>query len=329
MFNVVYCCNNLYAPYVGVSMLSFLEHNYKDFDGITMHIINDDVSDDYKDKLTKITDKYENVSIKFHDFNLSDYNCEPKRRFNHPIAFSFLFISSILEDVDKAMYLDADSIITGSYKDMYDNVDISNKFGAAVLDIPIPYLKRNLGIEGKDYYNNGFFWLNLDYIRENNLVEKFVEVVNTRAYLPFCDQDTISIVMNDKDVVKLHPKYNFVGYFSVFDYDNVMNIFSLEPEDYYSKEEIDEAMADPIFNHFIDLFAGAPWNDTTNPRYELYMKYAKMTPFEYDEIFQEKPLSLWRRTVFKLRFILPNSLFAKFSAFYLRRFVDEPNLKEQ
>ena len=328
MFDVVYCCNDLYAPYVGVSMLSLLENNYKDFDEITIHIINDKVSDDYKNKLSKITEKYDNSHIKFYDFILEDFNCKPKREYNHPIAFSFLFISSLLSDVSKAMYLDADSIIAGSYKDLIDNTDIDGKFGASVLDIPIPYLKKNLGIEGKEYYNSGFFYLNLDFIRENNLEEKFVEVVNTRAYLPYCDQDTVSIVVDDKDIIKVHPRYNFVGYFHEFDYDNIMKIFDLKPEDYYPKEQLDEAMEKPVFNHFINLFAGAPWNDVTNPKYEEYMKYAKMTPFEQDEFFQEKPLSLWRRTIFKLRHVLPNSVFAKFASIYVKRVIDEPNLKE-
>ena len=328
MFDVVYCCNDLYAPYVGVSMLSFLENNCNDFDEITIHIVGDNISDNYKNKLNQIIDRYTNASIMFYEFNLADYNCEPKREYNHPIAFSFLFLSSIL-NVDKVMYLDADSVISGSYKELIDNTDIDNKFGASVLDVYRPYHKKNLGIEGRDYYNTGFVWLNLDFIRKNNLEQKFLDIVNTRAYLPFCDQDTMGMVVNDKDIIKVHPKYNFVGYFLEFSYEDVLKIFSLKPQDYYPKNEVEEAKNSPVFNHFINFFVGAPWNDTSNPMYDLYMKYADMTPFEYDDIFQEKKLSLWRRVFFGIGKLLPNFLLVKIASFYLKHVLDEPNLKEK
>ncbi len=322
MINIVYCSNNNYAPYVGVSMISFLENNHTEFNKINIHIIDSEISEDYKNKLKKIVEPYKNSNIEFHKFNINDYGCTPKKCNFPDITFASLFLHTLLdENIDKVLYLDADSIITGSFKNLIENTEFSNdKLIAAALDVPLKCERNKLKLKHPDYFNTGLLLLDLNRIRYLNIDEEIINTVNN-TYLRFADQDAYNIIYNGK-ILKISPKYNLFGYFHEFDYKNVMKCFSLEHDEYYTEEEIIEAKENPIFNHFINLFHVNPWDDSTNPLFELYEHYGNKTPFEKESLYHSKPKPLIKRILFKLRFILPDSIFSKISSYYIKHFVD-------
>ena len=59
---VTYCCSNLFAEVVSVSIISLFENN-RDFSKITIFIFDDNISDKNKHRLNLIASQYDRVII--------------------------------------------------------------------------------------------------------------------------------------------------------------------------------------------------------------------------------------------------------------------------
>lgn len=91
MVDIVYCCDNNYVPYVGISMVSFLENNFNNFNSINVPVVEDNISKKYKNKLKKIIQDFDNVTLSFYKFNLNNFvNTNNKSNYSN-IVYSSLF----------------------------------------------------------------------------------------------------------------------------------------------------------------------------------------------------------------------------------------------
>lgn len=122
------------------------------------------------------------------------------------MALMRLAFSKILPDVDRILYLDVDTIVNANIEELFE-IDMKDK---AVCGI------RDKGMPGKDsnpYVNSGVLLMNLDYIRNSNLDDRMIEMLNTKERYLYPDQDVMNIVCaNHKGLIS--DKYNT---FSVFD----------------------------------------------------------------------------------------------------------------
>ena len=55
MLNVVFASDNNYAPFLGVAITSLIKNNQEDFDKINIFILDDEISEDNKKRLEKLT----------------------------------------------------------------------------------------------------------------------------------------------------------------------------------------------------------------------------------------------------------------------------------
>lgn len=288
MLNIAYCCDDNYIPYVGVSMISCIENNLNDFNKIIFHIIIDsNVTDESKDKLKRNISKYQNCEVIFYPFNpegpmpISDY---------HPIVNAILFIPNLIP-VDKLLFLDADTLVLDSLKELF-KLDLEDNYCAGVFDVIPPYFKEKIGFSKEDkYYNSGFVLMDLERMRKDSIGGKFLNELSKEYKYP--DQDIINIVLKDK-IFTLPPKYNFHGYFLEWDSKNVLKVYSMDYEYYYSEEDIKKSKENIICTHFLNLFSDVPWKDETNPMYDEFKKYATKTSFSNDEIFVSSNFPRWK-----------------------------------
>lgn len=163
MLNVVFAADDNYASFLSISLNSLLEHNSTDFDHINVFILDDGISEENKAKITSLTKNY-SCSISFietkkldeMDFNV--LGLERNLNKSSLTIYARLFISTLLpKDVDKILYLDCDSLIVDSYKELW-NLEISNYYCAAVLDGINTSVKEKLGFKKDEIYiNSGFY----------------------------------------------------------------------------------------------------------------------------------------------------------------------------
>jgi lipopolysaccharide biosynthesis glycosyltransferase len=285
--NVVYASDNRYAQHVGVSMTSLFENNL-DFKNINIYLIDNNISSENKNKLTWICKKYKRT-IEFINF---DYiGKKLKLNINNSISissYSRLFLSTVLdESIEKVIYLDCDSIINGSLIELWKK-DLSNYYVAGVCDSVSEDTKIKVNMD-KDapYINAGMLLINLKKWREHNIEEKFLEFIDSyKGQVFHHDQGTINGVLNEKIFI-LHPKYNAMTPFFTMKRREIVEYYGLT--EFYSENELTEAIRNPIFVHFTPAFVNRPWiKGCKHPLSSLYKKYLDLTPWEGTKPFNDR-----------------------------------------
>jgi lipopolysaccharide biosynthesis glycosyltransferase len=277
-FHVVYSSDNHYAQHVGVSLLSLFEHN-KQFADIQVHLIENNISPENKGKLEDVCRTY-NRSITFIGFN----EIAGKLKLNignaiSPNSYARLFIPSIIGDgVDKVIYFDCDSVINGSFSELWQ-MDIGDNYVAGVGDTVSDETKIKVGMDPRSpYINAGMLVINLKKWREDDAEGHFIDFIAAHNGQVFHhDQGTINGVMNGK-MLLLHPKYNAMATFFTMSRSEMMQYYGLKQ--YYSEQELNEAASAPIFVHFTPAFAKRPWVEgCKHPKAALYRQYLDMSPW--------------------------------------------------
>ncbi|ALT69301.1 glycosyltransferase family 8 protein [Methanobrevibacter millerae] len=292
MFNVVLASNNEYSSFLCITLISLLENNKNDFNDINVFILSDGITNKNINKIKDVVNEYE-CSLHFiKTKNIEDLNFHIASLDRDNIisftTYSRLFISSLLpKDIDKILYLDCDSLIVDSLKQLWDE-DISDYYCAGVLDCCNTTIQEMLGYSKEDkYVNAGVLLINLKKWRENNVEEKFIEFIkdNQNRFYQH-DQGVINVIFKDKIKI-ISPKYNLQRYFQYMPY-FVSRKFCCIEHEYYSKEIMDDARKNPIFLHFCAADVFRPWKNPDHPYAELYQYYAKLSNSESAIVYSTK-----------------------------------------
>lgn len=286
IMNVVFASDDNYVPLLIISLVSFLKSNAKDFKNINVFILDDGISD----KNINLIDS------KIRDFNCSTYFIKTKNidemdikiaslersNFNSLTTYSRLFVSNLLpKNIDRVLYLDCDSLIVNSFKELWD-LDISDYYCAGVLDSINTAVKQKLGFSKEDnHYNAGVLLINLKKWREDNVEEKFINfmIENQNRFYQH-DQGVINNVFKNK-IKTVDPKYNLQGYFQFLDY-NLSRKFACMETEYYSRDTLSNSQKNPVFLHFCSANYFRPWNNPIHPYASLYEEYA--TSLDVEEV---------------------------------------------
>lgn len=218
ILNIVFASDDNYVPLLSVCMISLLENNSKDFDNINIFILDNNINKNNKIKLKSIINNY-NAHLKFININVIEKieGITPIIRDNNLSysTYSRLFIASLLpKDINKVLYLDCDSLVCGSFKELWE-LNIKNYSCAAVYDqynMGSKFLKEllNLNKDG-DYYNSGLLLINLDYWRKNNIESDFTNyLTKNKSKIWWHDQDVINAVLKDS-ILPIDIKYNLMS----------------------------------------------------------------------------------------------------------------------
>ncbi|PKN53491.1 MAG: glycosyltransferase family 8 protein [Deltaproteobacteria bacterium HGW-Deltaproteobacteria-13] len=273
--NVVFATDRGYLQHLAVALISLLANN----SGMNVYVINQDISGTDWRKLEKL---FAGKDSKLIDAKIDD------RRIERLITHSYftkanyyrLFIPDIVKG-DRALYLDADIVVTQRIDDLY-HTEISDTFLAAV-DNPEINNRYDLEMESSaKYFNSGVMLINLEYWRAHTIKEKVIEFVSRKPeVIRFVDQDGLNSVINGQ-WRELHPKYNLHTV--------------LLSSDYASDPQIREAMDNPVIIHYTGLHK--PWHlGDSHPYKRLYWKYLRMTPYKYSIPDDINMINILRRII--------------------------------
>lgn len=332
MLNVLFAADNNYASFLKISLISLLENNTDDFDHINVYILDDGINNKNKRKIINLTSNY-SCSITFIEtkkLDKMDFNVlglERNLNKSSLTTYARLFMSTLLpENIDKIIYLDCDSLIVDSYKELW-KLDISNYYCAGVLDGINTSIKEKLGFKKEDeYINAGFLLVNLEKWRKNNVEETFIKfmVENQHKFYQH-DQGVLNNVFKKKILI-VEPKYNLQIYFQTLDYDLARKYTCMETK-YYTKEIVDECRKHPVFLHFCGPNYDRPWFNKYHPYAELFKKYAIKANCE-DVITYINELPLKAKIFYKgMNNILIRLTLKIIPTFLVRRLINKNALK--
>lgn len=324
MLNVLFSSSNEFSPLLRIALTSLLQNNSDDFDCINVFILDSGISQKNKDNINSLMERY-SCKITFIKNDIAESIIDylwPHKSKNAPPTFATyarLFIPSLLPaDIDKILYLDCDTLILGSYEELW-KLDISNYYCAGVLE---PVVNDDLKKEFwffnvTDYINSGFLVINLKKWREDNVEEKFIEFLSSHRGEYYCaDQGVINMVFENKIKI-IPPKYNLIGFFQIYDYNRAKKVHGIKTE-FYTKEIVDESRKNPILVHFVGSNS-LPCYNKDSKYAEIYKHYAEMADCEW--IIQYKNQPIWKpKVLFKKAYdsvarvaliFVPSSVFSK------------------
>lgn len=303
ILNILYASNNEYSPFLGVSLYSLLKNNIHDFNQIKIFVLDDEINEENKEKITSIAKKFDAEIIFFMTKDIqktigeNTYYME-KNGIKSMTPYSRLFSASILPPINKVLYVDSDSLILNSFKELW-KIDIDDFYCAGVIDtLGIDYVKNQIDLEKKfEYINCGFLLINLKKWREEHIEEKFFKFLKEHNdKFIFHDQGIINGVLKNK-ILYLHPKYNLLGNLQGISYHK--SIKRAGSPNYYNKKTIEEAQNNPIFVHFCGGAITKPWKNKKHIYYNIYKEFSDKTPFK-EEINSKQEISMLEYLTYKI-----------------------------
>lgn len=282
---VIYHSSDLFADVTGVSMLSLFENNKK-MGHIHVLYIERGISKENKEKLLSIADQYgrELEFMQMPDWS-EKLNIHLRSSKKGWLGFGYnrLFLTDYLpEYVEKVLYLDSDTLIEQPLDELWDT-DLEKYYLAGVDDCLSSKYRAlvGLGIEGI-YVNSGVLLINVKRWREENVCQKFVDmVVNNNGFFIFNEQSAINSMFCGR--IKILPQnYNVNSMVYLYNYEELMKL--RKPCHYsYTREELLDARKHPVITHYTGNFyvRRRPWFwDSDHPHADTFLKYRAMTPWK-------------------------------------------------
>lgn len=269
---VFFSINEQYAPYLAVCLKSLAAHVAVD-ERYRIIVMCDNVKNITMILLRNVIKDYENIDIEFVDIRKKMYEYSESfvqtvtdRQENRLYSGKFtltiyfrLFIAELFPELNKAVYIDSDTVINDDIAKLY-SVDMGDAMFGAVRDtfagkntILAHYIENVVGIERNEYVNSGVLLMNLDKIRQAHLADRFL---------------------------KLMAEYHFDSVAPDQDYINAMcakEIYFLDKEWNVMPNKGGEYIARPKLIHY-NLF-DKPWHYSEIPYEEYFWQYAAESGF--------------------------------------------------
>ena len=274
--NIAYMVDNNYVPYMITSMHSAIKNKNKE-SVYNFYIIAENFSSENIEKIKKIKENNVNIEIIPARQKTLDYS-HLGRFASFKIAMQKIFIPDYLEDVDKVLYLDADTLVQKDLNKIY-STNMGGAYIGATKDglmYQFPEHITEIGLDWrKFYFNSGVMLLNLKDMRKDAIIEKSITYFNTH-YEVFGDQDILNVVVNDK-VIPISYRYNCNStFFEEKDAEFLSNFYN---------EKVYQTSRENYDNAVILHFAGhKPWTEWYTHSYlkPLWFEYYKEASSKYN-----------------------------------------------
>lgn len=293
VLNVTYHCSDLFAPVLATSLTSLFENN-KSFDEIHVYIFEYPMNEENKSRLDLIASKY---GRNLHYLLMPDINnteglglSDVKHDGWFFYSYMKLYLDNLLPSyVEKVLYLDSDVLVVGDLTELW-NLDLQGCVAAGVIDCLGEKYYDILGLSKDSYYcNSGVILEDLKAWREKKIGDKVRKYcMENGGYVFFMEQTAFNAAVQG-DIFILHPKFNMYTMMELITYEELKRLRKVER--YYTKEEIDSAVSNPVIIHLTNTFMlpnRAWYEGSKHPRTAEYLKYKALTPWKDEPVFPDK-----------------------------------------
>lgn len=286
--NVLYQANEAFVIPLGVSIISLLENN-KEMEKIEINILDDGIEEDSKKHLSALISRYYRT-LRFIDGQkigkmLKELGIvEQQQSGGGYTTFFKIFCSSLLENLNEILYIDADTIILDSLQDLA-NYDLTGYACAMVESAMSGEVKRYLDVV--NYFNAGVIYINFNYWKENEIDKKLAEAIKSEERFKITlvgDESLINVILKG-EILKLPLKYNYESSWWLWGWNRKLYEklgWNNEKACPYSNVEITQSFKKPIIVHYINLTTGRPWDFLNDSpfRYEFRKYLAMLNPWK-------------------------------------------------
>lgn len=282
--NIIYSSSDSFAPIAGVSVMSLLENN-KDSEELNIYLIDNDISEENKNKFTNLVNKYNRnlIFIPKPDLNKQAGLNINTGRWNISTFFRLFLCTILPKDINRCIFLDSDTVIRHSIKELWE-MDLEGKLVGSADDCRSDRYKTELGLSpDSTYTNNGVMLIDLEKWRQKNVEKDFLDfIIKYNGDITYVDQGVLNGVLAKDNLVKvIHTKYDAMTIFFDFNFKDLMKV--RKPEHHLSEEEYNETVTDPYIIHYTSCFMSGtrPWNEKNNHPFRCdYLKYKEMSPWK-------------------------------------------------
>ncbi|MCQ2976091.1 MAG: glycosyltransferase family 8 protein [Bacteroidales bacterium] len=289
---IFFTFDNNYVEPAAVAFYSLLD-KAKENVFYEMYVLHSDIMEEKQKFLTDIVHKKGNANLTFVNtngfldefWNNGSFNFKSSNSTFTVDTIVRCFGSKFFPQYEKIIYSDVDVIFTDDISALYE-IDMSEKYLAGVKNPFSKYSRHELSHLKpehyeilKDKYIAGGIWvMNLKKIRDDNLEEKMVEVINDKTIIKrWNDQDIVNIACGGK--IGFIP-LNYISYPYLIDLLQNPKFTSD-----YTREELYNSIINPKIIHFA---ASKPWN--SDPKYSnLWWTYFYYLGLGKTKIFKEMP----------------------------------------
>lgn len=206
--NIAFCVDNNYVNHLIVTLYSLLKNNQSE--KIRVHIVAPDLTTESKAAINLLKEFHSEFAVSYHTVDpalVSGFSITMD--YISSVTYYRLLLAEIIpKSVDTLLYLDADIVVHGNLKKLFD-ADLGNSYAAAVPDIYLDKdeaYKQKIDLRTATYNNAGVMLLNLKKMREDGITKKMVANAKRKAH-EYQDQDAINITFGN--VVALDREYNY------------------------------------------------------------------------------------------------------------------------
>jgi lipopolysaccharide biosynthesis glycosyltransferase len=272
--DITYITDSQYVPVTMVSMYSAIANKCPSTT-YNFHIITENITSLDESRILKLKKlSPDTININIIPRYEPDLPFENMERFlQYKVGMHKIYLSEILTNLDKVIYMDGDTLVLKDLRDLYD-FNVENVYASVVKDgiyYRFPKEMQEMGLDKRGFYfNSGVMLHNLKKQREDKVVDKLVEYIKTHKDF-YGDQDVLNVVMDDK-LKLMSYRYNCISTF--FEADDLAFLSK------YYNEELPSNTTDIYKKSSIIHYAGdKPWQSDYRPLYlkELWFEYLNKT----------------------------------------------------
>ena len=201
---IFFASDSNYLPFLSVSLISLKENANKNYK-YNIYILHSSISEDNQEPIIQLSDEIFNISFVNVSEKLNEVNNQLQLRDYYTGATYYrIFIANMFPSLDKAIYLDSDTVILGDISKLY-NYDLLDNYLAGVTDQVVSshpifqkYCLEVLGIAPNKYINAGILLMNLKKFREDDFYSKFRDLLIEYKFSVAQDQDYLNVLCKDK-----------------------------------------------------------------------------------------------------------------------------------
>lgn len=254
-------------------------YNTKSF--IDFYILDCGIHKFNKKQLETLKEKFNNFSIKYIPIDLKQFNGLQGYRKGFVDCYSRLLIPELVKDIDKAIYLDTDTIAIDDIKKLWEE-DLGEYELGAVSDIGFTKSLHDNAIKNLDVsidhiiLNAGMLLIDCKKWRKNNTSNNLLKIAKkyNNSFIAI-DEEILSNYYSTNNYKRLDNRYN------LSDRANELGKVFSEIKDSYLKNEWNSV----VVQHFSP---DKPWLTSINSfskdtikNFNSFWFFAKMTPFYF------------------------------------------------
>ena len=283
---VAMASNSRYLPWCAVAMLSCLRSTPEQ--PVRFHLLHEgDLSAHDRSRLATMVESA-GGEIAFHGLTSNRLGTLPSKgdALGGRISWSRVVLPELLHDVERIVYLDADTLVTASLGELW-RTPLDGRPLAAVRNVVEPAMRgyiRSIGIaDFRDYFNAGVLLMDLAAMREENALDAIMRYVAGRGgTLTWFDQDTLNVVFAGRWLA-LHPRWNAQNSFWTW---------TPWAEEVFESGQLVDAMRDPAILHFEGPALCKPWHYlSTHPFTQRYRGMLAATPWHDEPLLERTPMT--------------------------------------